>query len=178
MSYQSPGFPPVPPVLVPTYAYAGWWQRVGAYVIDQLVALLAGIPVLIGIVLLIAGSDATTHTDLDGTTVIDDASLNGLGVVGIIVIVLGVIFMIAFTIWNIVFRQGSSGASLGKSALGLLLVKEETGKPVGAGMSFLRQLCHILDSFCYIGYLWPIWDDKKQTFADKCVSSVVIQQRS
>lgn len=28
---------------------------------------------------------------------------------------------------------------------------------------------------CYLGYLWPAWDAKKQTFTDKIVSSVVIK---
>jgi hypothetical protein len=43
-------------------------------------------------------------------------------------------------------------------------------------MSFLRALSHILDSLaCYIGWLWPLWDGKKQTFADKVCSTVVVQ---
>ena len=43
-------------------------------------------------------------------------------------------------------------------------------------MSFVRSLAHIVDGFCYIGYLWPIWDAKNQTFADKIMSTVVIVQ--
>jgi len=42
-------------------------------------------------------------------------------------------------------------------------------------MSFLRQLVHILDSLaCYIGWLWPLWDAKSQTFADKIMNTVVV----
>ena len=44
-----------------------------------------------------------------------------------------------------------------------------------AGRSFARDICHILDSLaCYIGWLFPIWDAKRQTFADKIVKTVVI----
>ena len=36
-------------------------------------------------------------------------------------------------------------------------------------------ICHILDGVCFIGYLWPIWDAKKQTFADKIMNTYVIK---
>ena len=57
------------------------------------------------------------------------------------------------------------------------LIGEQTGQPIGAGMSFVRQLAHIVDSLlCYLGYLWPLWDRKRQTFSDKIMSTVVINQ--
>ena len=44
-------------------------------------------------------------------------------------------------------------------------------------MAFVRQLAHILDGIpCYIGYLWPLWDAKRQTFADKVIGTYVIDQ--
>ena len=30
-------------------------------------------------------------------------------------------------------------------------------------------------AFVYLGYLWPLWDDKRQTFADKILSTVVVE---
>ena len=51
-----------------------------------------------------------------------------------------------------------------------------TGQPIGGGMSFVRQLLHIVDGLpCYIGYLWPLWDDKRQTFSDKIMTTVVVR---
>lgn len=174
MSYQSPGVPPQP-VLVPTYSYAHWGQRVGATLLDGIFSVLAEIPAAIGVLLIAVGSDTTTHVDANGRTVVDDWSLDGVAYVGIALTVVGLIFAIGFGLWNIVFRQGRTGASLGKSALGLRLVRETTGQSVGAGTAFLRQLLHILDgAVCYLGYLWPLWDEKRQTFADKIVGSVVI----
>ncbi len=44
-------------------------------------------------------------------------------------------------------------------------------------MSFVRAILHILDALpCLIGYLWPLWDSKRQTFADKIMGTVVIDQ--
>ncbi|HKR51832.1 MAG TPA: hypothetical protein VJT72_20070 [Pseudonocardiaceae bacterium] len=52
-------------------------------------------------------------------------------------------------------------------------MKIETGQPVGSGRALARQLCHSLEFV--IGYLQPLWDDKRQTFADKIVGTVVIR---
>jgi uncharacterized RDD family membrane protein YckC len=42
-------------------------------------------------------------------------------------------------------------------------------------MAFVRDLAHFLDGIFYIGYLWPLWDPKRQTFADKVCSTVVLE---
>ncbi|MGH3487006.1 MAG: RDD family protein, partial [Actinopolymorphaceae bacterium] len=79
-------------------------------------------------------------------------------------------------IWNICIRQGSTGQSVGKQVLGLKLVRESDGQPIGAGMAFVRAICHVLDALaCYVGFLWPLWDQKRQTFADKIMSTLVIR---
>ena len=52
-----------------------------------------------------------------------------------------------------------------------------TNLMLGGGMAFVRQIAHILDSLpCNLGYLWPLWDQKRQTFADKVLSTVVLDQ--
>ena len=44
-------------------------------------------------------------------------------------------------------------------------------------MAFVRQLAHIIDSLiCYIGWLFPLWDAKRQTIADKIMSTIVIDE--
>lgn len=76
--------------------------------------------------------------------------------------------------YNRWYMAGTTGQSWGKKALNLKLVFESTGAPTGTGIAFARDICHVLDSLaCYIGWLWPIWDAKRQTFADKIVSTVV-----
>jgi len=85
---------------------------------------------------------------------------------------------IALGLWvyNRVILQGQTGQSLGKKAVGLKLVGADTGQPIGPGRAFLRDITHILDALpCYLGYLWPLWDEKKQTFADKINNTYVIK---
>ncbi|BAK35151.1 hypothetical protein MLP_21370 [Microlunatus phosphovorus NM-1] len=35
---------------------------------------------------------------------------------------------------------------------------------IGPLNAFLRDLLHILDGAVYIGYLWPLWHPRRQTF--------------
>ncbi len=95
--------------------------------------------------------------------------------VGGVLIALGYLAAFGLQLWNRVFRQGRTGQSWGKKIVGIRLVAEHTGQPVGAGLAFGREICHVLDGFLYLGYLWPLWDDKRQTFADKICSTVVVR---
>jgi uncharacterized RDD family membrane protein YckC len=82
---------------------------------------------------------------------------------------------LGWTIYNRWYRGGVTGHSLGKKVLHLRLVSEETGQPIGALMAFVRDICHIVDAvICYVGFLFPLWDAKRQTLADKIVRTVVI----
>jgi uncharacterized RDD family membrane protein YckC len=84
---------------------------------------------------------------------------------------------IGWWIYNRCIQAGRTGQSLGKKTLHLRLLSEKTGEPIGAGMAFARDVCHILDSLaCYIGWLFPLWDAKRQTFADKIVGTVVVPE--
>ena len=86
-----------------------------------------------------------------------------------------IIIAIAIVGYNRWFLAGKTGQSWGKKALGLTLVGEATGQPIGAGMAFVRDICHIVDSIiCYIGWLFPLWDSKRQTLADKIMKTVVV----
>ena len=99
-----------------------------------------------------------------------------IGAAPILLILLSGLVYLGFYIWNIFIKQGRTGYTIGKGILGIKLISEQTGQPIGAGKAFLRQLCHILDGFFYLGYLWPLWDAKKQTFADKIMTTIVINQ--
>jgi len=72
-------------------------------------------------------------------------------------------------------KQGNTGQTIGKKIIGLKVISEATGQPIGPGMSIARYFAHIVDSIiCYIGWLFPLWDAKKQTIADKLLGTVVI----
>jgi uncharacterized RDD family membrane protein YckC len=150
--------------------YANWFKRVGAYLVDQIAMVIAALPLWIGYGMAVASAETTTNPD--GSVTVTGAPSGA----SVLLLVLGAITALAFFVWNYCIRQGRTGYSLGKSALGIKLIGEETGQPIGAGMSFLRQLLHIVDGICYLGYLWPLWDRKRQTFADKILKTVVLNQ--
>ena len=83
---------------------------------------------------------------------------------------------LGFGIWNIL-RQGKTGQTLGKKQVGIYVVREADGQFTGGGMAIVRSIAHIVDGIpCYIGWLWPLWDSKKQTFADKIMGTVVVKR--
>jgi uncharacterized RDD family membrane protein YckC len=80
-----------------------------------------------------------------------------------------------YLIWNYGYRQGTTGSSLGKSVMKFKVVSEVTGQPIGFGMSVVRFLAHFVDAvICFIGFLFPLWDDKRQTLADKIMTTVCL----
>jgi uncharacterized RDD family membrane protein YckC len=90
---------------------------------------------------------------------------------------LGSVIWLAALAWAIynAYLGGETGQSTGKKTVGIRLVLEATGQPVGGGLGIGRFFLHIVDSIpCYVGYLWPLWDAKKQTFADKLVKTLVV----
>lgn len=167
---QEPYGQPAGYATAPTYAH--WGKRVGATLIDSLVMVLAMIPYYIGLGMNAAAMETTN----DPTTGVTTATGGGSGL-GVALMVIGGILGLAIFIWNICIKGGRTGWTIGKGVMGIRLLKESTGQPIGAGMAFLRQVLHIVDQLpCYIGYLWPLWDSKRQTFADKILSTVVIEQ--
>jgi uncharacterized RDD family membrane protein YckC len=91
---------------------------------------------------------------------------------------LGILLFLAAFAWTIYNRylEGTTGQSTGKKMAGTRLVRAQDGQVVGAGLAIGRMFVHIVDGLpCYLGYLWPLWDKQKQTFADKILSTLVIK---
>ncbi|GAB2930265.1 hypothetical protein GCM10027047_28490 [Rhodococcus aerolatus] len=97
------------------------------------------------------------------------------GGIGVSLALLSNLAFLGYFVYNFGYLQGTTGSSVGKKMVGMKIVGEQTGAPLGFGMSFVRQLAHFLDSLaCYVGFLWPLWDQKKQTFADKILTTVAV----
>lgn len=132
-----------------------WPQRALGYLID--VALYIPGYILMGIG--IPKVDAATNTT------------SGFGVLYFV----GLLYILGIAIWNRWIKGGTTGQTIGRGVLGTKLISEKTGQPVGPGMAFVRDLAHIVDAvICYVGFLFPLWDSKRQTLADKIVSTVVV----
>jgi uncharacterized RDD family membrane protein YckC len=92
--------------------------------------------------------------------------------------ILGAVATVAWYAWLAV-QIGQTGQSPGMRVIGLKAVGKDSGQVIGTGLGVARWLVHVVLGFlCFIGalldYLWPLWDGRKQTIADKAVSSVVL----
>ena len=59
-----------------------------------------------------------------------------------------------------------TGWSLGRALLGIRVVRRD-GAAAGAWRLLVRDLAHLLDTAAlFIGWLWPLWDSRRRTFAD------------
>ena len=153
---------------------ASFGQRALALIIDTLISMIGLIPMIIGFVLLAMGLPTDTYVDEFGMTQTTGGD-SGLAITGGVLIGLGVLLSLAITIWNRIFKMGRTGQSVGKKFIGLKLIDDKTGQPIGAGMCFLRELVSsIVNQVIYLSYLWMLWDADKQTLADKAVHSTVV----
>ena len=132
--------------------HAPFVSRAGAHVID------AGVP-LVGLLVIARALGRFHHS-----------------VAPLALAALGVLVVVAFAVWNTLVRQGATGQSLGKRAMRIRLVGERSGRPIGFGRALVRQIAHLLDALpLHVGYLWPLWDERRQTFADKACATIVVR---
>ncbi|MCW2755198.1 MAG: putative rane protein [Marmoricola sp.] len=138
--------------------WAHWGRRVGATLLD------AGLQLPFVVLTVIITTIATDpHSGLAVRLIAD---LIGLAVS---------IASLVFAIWNGIVRQGRHGASVGKQCFGILVLSMNDARPIGGLATFGRNLLHVLDSLSFgLGYLWPLWDKKRQTFADKAMNTAVL----
>ncbi|MCX5448701.1 RDD family protein [Streptomyces libani] len=172
---------PMPGMGMPT-GYASWGARAGALLLDGLI--IGAVPMILYIIsIVIAASSGSVTPDYSSCSTGDytcmqnaanEATASSTPVGAIILSVLAWLLMIGGTFF-LIAKEGSTGQTPGKKALGVKVVKESTGQPLGFGMTFVRYLCRYLNGLlCGIGWLWPLWDDKNQTFADKMVATVAV----
>jgi uncharacterized RDD family membrane protein YckC len=157
--------------------------RFGARVIDGLViGLIYGIFMFAGVLgalgLVETAEDCGTYMDPGYDACVNEAASGFLAVAIGAVAAFGLItllyewLMIAFL-----------GATLGKMAVGIKVVKEETGQAPGAGAGFIRWIMPMVGAFlCYIGaalvYLSPLFDNsgKSQGWHDRAAHTLVIKK--
>jgi hypothetical protein len=102
----------------------------------------------------------------------DRVTLKTSAPVGWWILVLAQIGLIVYNRWVI---GGRTGQTWGRKMVRIRLQSEETGEPIGIGRTIKRDFAHIVDGFPWgIGALWPLWDARRQTFADKTMNTVVV----
>jgi uncharacterized RDD family membrane protein YckC len=163
------GIPPPPEYIMAVPAQsdrASWATRVRARLIDQFPTYLGLIIFCVGYLIFIVqlASSGGSTSQLAKPAVV---MIIGLGAM---LVSLG---WVAYNRWHL---AGKTGQSVGKRVSKIRLIGEETYAPIGAKNAFIRDVVHILDALTLVGYLWPLWDDKRQTFADQVMKTVVIDE--
>ena len=148
---------PLAGALVPPYA--NWGRRVVAALLDG--AVLTGATWLV----LGSGGEAPSLAPAPSSTSVHQT----VSWVSSPVLVALVVVLLAL--------QGYTGATPGKRVVGIAVVRASTGRPVGLVTSALRVVAHLLDAILLIGYLRPLWDAQRRTFADSLLGTLVLQTR-
>ena len=162
---------------------ASYGQRIGAMLLDVLVSL---VPWLVAGPFAWLTAERTQsplgHTNVMTTTAGDWAILAALALQAVLWVA------------NRWLVQGRTGQSLGKRRVGIRLADARgvgaasgpgslpgpagpVGGPVGARRTVGRELAHVLDWPGPLGFMWPLWDPLRQTFADKVSGTVVVRVR-
>ena len=68
-----------------------------------------------------------------------------------------------------------NGQSWGHRIMRLQVVDQDSGMPISGSRMGLREFAHLADIVSLgIGFFWPLWDGRGQTFADKIAKTMVI----
>lgn len=150
------------PLGIPGQVFASWGKRVAASVLDGAIGA--------GTTFLAFGDQSVTvpfigaafqPTEVQGVSA---ASWTDSGwVIGVVVLV--------------VLMQAYLGVTPGKIVMGIAVVHERDARPIGLVRTTVRWLLHIIDSILLIGYLRPLWNAQRKTFADSIMATVVLDTR-
>ena len=162
----APGWAPAPEPIAPP-AYAGFWIRVLASIIDSLVLAPLYIPLAIR---LIDQLHITSSTDVSS---IDFGQVSGelIGWALVLQFVRYVYELVMIGQWN---------ATVGKFAVGIR-VRQTDGSPATWREAALRPLLELVIGVLRISLasllddLWMLWDKQKQTLHDKIASTIVVK---
>lgn len=125
----------------PREALAPWHSRVSAFSVDA----MPGLAVIVTMALVLRTVPAQG--------VWWWLSLSVLGIVTLLVLA------------NRLLLPVITGWSLGRALVGVAVTRR-TGDAPGPWTLLLRDVAHLLDAASVVGWLWPLWDSRRRTFAD------------
>ena len=143
----------------PGVFYAGNGARFIAWVIDGFI-LSAIVMIFVGV---FGGIAAAAASNDNGAI----AGLTGLfAVVGIFVV----------SLLYLPWFWGHGGQTPGLKIMHLRVVREQDGGPLSMGTAFVRLVGYwISGAVFYLGFIWILFDARRQGWLDKIAGTVVIQ---
>jgi uncharacterized RDD family membrane protein YckC len=74
------------------------------------------------------------------------------------------------------YFHGTTGQTPGDAALGIKVLDIETRDVIGYQRAFVRALVAIVSYLVlFLGFLWMLWDPRKQTWHDKAAGTVPVR---
>jgi len=148
------GYMPAPAYAAPAGNYAGFWIRVVAYIIDAIILGIVG-----AIIYAILG------VNVGDPNVMSSGQYQGAQ---------GLNFVISIAyfagLWTLL------GGTLGQKVFGMRVVDVNTGQRIGIGKALLRYVGLFISFLvCFVGVIWVAFDARKQGWADKIASTVVVR---
>jgi uncharacterized RDD family membrane protein YckC len=165
--YAAPALAPVLPS-----PYAGFWLRVVAHLIDDLLLGIGfGILALIGVAIVGVGSLRTMFEGMNG----EDPQIP-VAIMSTFIL-LAIVCIVLAWIYNAGMESSRHQGTLGKMALGLI-VTDLQGRPIGFGHASGRYFAKIITGLIPlgIGYAMAGFTEKKQALHDMIASCLVLRR--
>lgn len=135
------------------YEYAGFWVRLGAYIVDAIVFAI------------ICGLIAWILSQFVNVPIINE---KGTGLFDLVNLIITPI--VAIVMWI------KLGATPGKILFNLQVLDEKTGSKLTTRQAILRYIGYIPSAIILLlGFIWVAWDKKKQGWHDKIAKTVVVK---
>jgi uncharacterized RDD family membrane protein YckC len=151
------------------YKFAGFGRRLVAFTIDNIIINIVFIIFLVIIVAAFAFGSLSGDADVWIADWTNPSRITSLAL-------MVTIFYIAVSIAYFTYFHGINGRTPGKMLLALQVLSAE-GRPIGFGTAFLRAIGYLVSSLLFtlpLGFIWAIFDKKKQGWHDKIAGTVVI----
>jgi uncharacterized RDD family membrane protein YckC len=166
-----PPTPSVPMAVAPGLAYAGFWLRLVAYIIDSLIiSVVAGAIILIlffatGFAAIVRNSSDNPNTDVFQGTVL----------MAIILVAIGALFGV--WLYYALMESSRHQATLGKMTLGLI-VTDLRLQPISFGRASGRFFAKFITGLIplWIGYIMAGFTAKKQALHDMIAGCLVLRK--
>ena len=152
---------PAPPVILGRYA--GFFSRAAAYVVDRLIvfAIVFVIMLVVNYFISLFRIDQWLAARVGSTTnQIITLLLSSIG------ITLVVSFFYDISFWML------SGQTPGKRFLGVRVMRAD-GERLKLRNAIWRQIGYYISTILYLGFIWILFDNKRQGFHDKIAGTIV-----
>jgi len=143
------------------YQYGGFWKRTLAFLVDKFILFF------ICLLFLLVGLSAM-HSGFNG---LEPGKIMGR----FFLIYYGMTHLLGMLYFT--YFHGTTGQTPGKMILGLQVI-QSSGEMMTPGIAFLRWVGYLFSGLILnLGFLWIIFDKRKQGWHDKIAGTLVIERQ-